>query len=304
MSDRQQPPQGYPPQQQAYQPPPPGDPYPPTAPPKKRTGLIVAIVVIALLLLCCCSAGAAFLVFSSSSSTDSMGTPGVSEQTASDPEAAKRAADWEKVQAAFVAGDYTLVKPDARQQRLAGAAIAALLPDFTIDEIAVEPGHYDKAKNFYYYDSVYVRLHLTTDPEAKTAYSFDLQTPEAEAAGAGRDNLDMDTGYEAAKLEGKTWLLYPADTKAPLLRGITDPAMGALVKLACTDWPGGLPTKFVAGADGSMVLSVETWDAYRYSGTYDRIDATYVRDGDGWKLKSYVPVIEPKSGSSTEPTQT
>jgi hypothetical protein len=312
MSDWQQPPQGYPPPPQAYppqpqtglQPPPPGGQYPrQVGAPKKRTGLIIAIVVIAVLLLCCCSSVAAFLLFRVGSSDESSSTSGISI-VPQDPEAAKRAADWKSVQAAFTPGDYTLVKPDARQQRLAEAAVALLLPDFTVEEVVLEAGYFDTAKDYYVFDTVFVRVHLTSDPEARTAYSFDVETPEAEAAGLKRDDLTVDADEDATQIEGKTWVIFPTGTKAPLLRGITDPAIGRLVKQACTDWPDGLPAKFVAGSDGSMVLSVETWDSYQYSDTYDRIDATYVRDGEGWKLKSYVPVIEPKDGSSTEPTQT
>lgn len=288
MSDWQQPPQGYP-------------------PPKKRTGLIIAIVIIALLLLCCCSVGVAVLLFRSDPGTTSTTTASpedLAKKQAEEAELAKRAADWKKVQAALVRGDYTFAEPDARQARLAEAAIAALLPDFTIDEVAVEPGHYDKAKDYFVFDGFYIRLHLTSDPQAKTAYSFDVETTEAEATGMTRDKLDVDSDEDVTQLEGKTWVIFPTETKAPLLRGIKDPAIGRLVKQACADWPDGLPTKFVLGTDGSIVVSVETWDNYRYSDTFDRIDATYVRDGQGWKIKSYVPIIEPKDGSSTDSTQT
>jgi hypothetical protein len=170
--------------------------------------------------------------------------------------------------------------------------------------MVLEAGYYDKEKDYYVFDTMFVRVHLTSDAEARTAYSFDMETPEAEVAGLKREELTVDADEEAAQLEGKTWIIFPTGTKAPLLRGITDPAISRLVKQACADWPNGLPTRFVEGADGSMVLSVETWDSYQYSDTFDRIDATYIRDGEGWSLKSYVPVIEPKDGSSTEPTQT
>lgn len=275
----------------------------PPQPPKKRTGLIVAIVVIGVLLLCCCAtAGGIAVLGPAIFSSD--GSSGTSSTTKTDPEAEKRAADWKKVTDAFVRGDYQFVEPDERQRRLVEAAVAQLLPDFTVDEVVIEPGRYDKERDYYVFDDAFVRLHLTSDPAAKTAYSFNIETPDAESAKLARDDLDVADGKDAMQLEGRTWIIFPTNSKAPLMKGMTDPAIGGLIAQACADWPDGLPTRFTAGADGSWVLAIETWDSYCWSDTFDRIDATYVRDGDGWKLKGWVPIVEPKNTGSEEPTRT
>jgi len=321
MSDWQQPQQGYPPQppapayappQQAYQPPPPGyppqagGPYQPGEPPKKkRTGLIIAVVVIAVLLLCCCSAGAGLLIFRSDSSTGT-GTTTLSpeelaKKKAEEEELAARAAEWAKVKAAFVKGDFTFQEPDERQRRLAEAAIKQLLPDFEIEELTIEPGYYDKDKKYYVFDGAFMTL-VASDATVRTAYSFDIETPAAEASGMTRDKLDLDEGDEVIQLEGTTWVIYPTGSKKPLLGGMKDTSYAALIRQAGVDWPGGLPTKFEPQPDGSVRISVETWDSYRFSEDWNRIEATYVRDGSGWKVTTYKAVIE--TGTSDEVTPT
>lgn len=320
MSDWQPPQQEYPPQPpapayappQAYQPPPPGyppqagGPYPPGEPPKKkRTGLIIAVVLISLLLLCCCAGVAGLLLFraGSSSRTDtiSLSPSELEQKKAEEKDLAARAAAWESVKASFVKGDYTFADPNERQRRLAAAAIAQVLPDFTIEELTIEPGRYDKAKDYYYFDTAFVTL-VASDATIRTAYSFDIETPEAEASGLTKEKLDLDENDAVIQLEGKTWVIYPTGSKAPLLGGMKDPAYGVLIRQAGEDWPGGLPTKFVDQADGSVVVSVETWDSYRFSDDWNRIEATYVRSGSGWKVTTYKPVIEGGQSDEASPT--
>jgi hypothetical protein len=312
MSDWQQQPQQYPPPPDAgMQPPPPG--YPPTAgfapsgppvgPPKKRTGLIIAVVVIVMLLMCCCGTAVAglFIYRSDSGPTTTQGIA-TSPAKPTDPDVAARAADWEKVTAAFVKGDYTFVEPDERQRRLATLAINEVLPDFIIDELTIEPGHYDAAKKYWVFDGFYVTLHLASDPLGKTAYSFDVETPAAEAGGLKREKLDVGKTEAVTQLEGKTWVIYPTASKGKLIKGMKHSTYAALVRTACDDWPGGLPTKFIDQDDGSVLVSVETWESYRYSEGYDRVEAVYVRDATGWKIKSHKAVIE--TGTSGEATPT
>lgn len=297
--------QGYPAPPEAYQPPQAGGPYPPGQGPKKRTGLIVAVVLIVLLLLCCCAAVAGLVLFRSSSSTStnttSLDPAELARKKAEEKDLAARAAAWELVKSSFVQGDYTFVDPNERQRRLAAATIAQVLPDFAIEELTIEPGYYDKAKDFYYFDTAFVTL-VASDATIRTAYSFDIQTPEAEASGMTKDDLDLGENGSVIQLEGKTWVIYPTGSKAPLLGGMKDPSYGVLIRQAGADWPGGLPTKFVDQADGSVVVSIETWDSYRFSKDWDRIEATYVRSGSGWKVTAYKPIIE--TGASSEATPT
>ena len=166
-----------------------------------------------------------------------------------------------------------------------------MLPDFAIEELTIDPGRYDKAKDYFYFDTAFVTL-VASDATIRTAYSFDIETPEAEASGMTKEKLDLGESDAVIQLEGKTWVIYPTGSKGPLLGGMKDPAYGVLIRQAGEDWPGGLPTKFVDQADGSVVVSVETWDSYRFSDDWNRIEATYVRSGTGWKVTTYKPIIE------------
>jgi hypothetical protein len=273
---------------------------------KSRTGLIVLVVVVVLvLLLCCCGAVGAWLWYSvgsgpgDASSTATSATP---EPTPADPAATARGEDWRRVQAALIRSDYAFVAPDARQRRLADEVIKAVLPDFSIDELKVEPGSYDAAEKMHTFDSYLLLLHLTADPSVRTAYSFDVGTVAADEAGLAREDLELTDGDEAIQIEGTTWVLFPTRSKAPLLRGMKDPSFAALMKLACEQWQGGLPTKLMPQGDGSVLVSVETWDSYCWSETFDRIDASYERDGQGWTLRDYTAIVEPKDqpGTSTQ----
>ncbi|HEX9093675.1 MAG TPA: hypothetical protein VF902_06805 [Coriobacteriia bacterium] len=294
---------------------------PPGAPaPKKRTGLIIAIVVIVLLLLCCCAVtvgGYLFFVLDSGSAlkpgTSATGDPTsdvqrdpLASSELVDPEAAARAADWQKVRDAFVAAaDAQYVAPDERQSRLAASSIGTLLPDFTIDEVKVSPGSYDAANHMYDFDGYAVLMHLTADPVVRMAFSYDVATAEADAAKLARDSLELEKDDDVLMIDGTTWVIFTTHSKAPLLHGIKDQSYVALLKLAGEQWPDGLAPQMIVQGDGSVVLSVETWDSFCFSDTYDRIEATYVRDGDGWKLSTYETVIEPKGSPSTDaPTAT
>jgi hypothetical protein len=320
MSDWQPPQQGQTPQPpapayappQAYQPPLPGyppqasGPYPPGQPPKKnRTGLIIAVVLISLLLLCCCAGAAGLVLFRADSSTGtetiSLSPSDLATKKAEEKELAARAAAWELVKLSFAKGDYTFVEPNERQRRLADATIAQVLPDFVIEELTIEPGHYDKAKDYYYFDTAFVTL-VAQDASVRTAYSFDIETPEAQASGMTKEDLDLGESDAVIQLEGKTWVIYPTSAKGPLLGGMKDQSYGALIRQAGVDWPGGLPTKFIDQADGSVVVSVETWDSYRFSDDWNRIEATYVRSGSGWKVTTYKPVIESGKNDEASPT--
>jgi hypothetical protein len=302
MSDwQQQPPQGYPPQS------PPGPPLAP--PPKKRTGLIVALAVVGVLLLCCCaSAGAGYLYLAATRESDKTDiVPPKTQPSKEDPAKTARLAEWEKVQDAYQKADYTFADPDERQTRLGKALIAELLPDFTISEFTVETGYYDDVESWYVFDHYFFKLSLTSDPKVQTAYAVLVGTSAADDAKLAREKLDVQEGDDVLLLEDRTWAIFPAETKIPLLRGMKDRSYAALMKQAMADFPGGLPTRVVAMDDGSADVHVETWNSYTWSDTYDRIEATYRRDGQSWKLGGYKAVIEPRDGTGTDapgPSQT
>jgi hypothetical protein len=268
----------------------------PPSPPKKRTGLVVAIVVAALLVVCCCGTGVSTYMLGIFDAATSTTADDATPAAKIPPEVKARADEWKKVTAAFVKGDWELVEPDERQRRLAEEAIKVLLPDFTIDELWVDTGSYDSAKNWYTFDSYVMRLHLTSDPAAVTAYSFDVGTVAADEAGLTREKLDLDEGDDVVQLEGRTWVIFPTLSKAPLLRGIKDRSYATLLKQTIGQWPGGLPTQLKPQEDGTVIVHIESWDSYMWSETYDHIEATYSRDGDVWKLDTYKAVIEPKEG--------
>jgi hypothetical protein len=253
------------------------------APPKKRTGLVVAIVIGVLVLICGCGGAivAALIDFGSPTTSSTEGAI----QTGAEEE--RRQELWLQAKASFPTTGYVTYAADERQAKLAGQAVAMLLPDFEMDELRIHPGTYDAAENWYEFDTYVTRLRLKSDLAITLLFACDVATAEAEAAKLSREDIELDADDRLESLPGGAWLIYVADSKEPLFGGIKDPAYVELLRTAEMDWSGGDVSIVSPMSDGGVDVHVFTLSSYVDSEAHDFVECVYrLRDG-AWTLVSY-----------------
>lgn len=270
--------------------------------PKSRTGLVVTIVIaVVVLLLCCCGSVAAYLIFQAPQTASTV-TDLSKTATAGNAAEIQRLAEWQAAKAAFATTGFETVAPDSRQQALAEAATKLLYPDFTLDEVRVDPGSYDKKTSFYTFDSYVTLMHLTADPSVKLVRSYSVSQPAADTL--KRSDITPNANRAVERLGGKAWIIYPTDKVPPLVKGIKDQSYVALMKQIAAEWPDGAVSVLAPSADGTVEAHVYTWESYAKSPADDYVDAVYSKVDGTWTLQSHQLYINNEPVPSSAATST